>query len=159
MSSRSDGPNDGPFTQEPEDRRFGGDSSGMGASGSTNASTNDIARTDETNDTGRQRAQDAKDSAPRINEKPYRAAGPIWSVLVGFIVALFILIFLAQNAHTVAISFLWMSTNANFAIVTLVIAFISVVVVEAIGAVWRHHHRRVLNEREQLKAYRSRESS
>lgn len=148
-------PDGGPFGEGPTGRRY--------AEGTTPARVSegrgDLDRV-EANDPAADRAQDAQDNRPRTDAKPYRAAGPVLTlltVLLGFLVALLLLIFLAQNARSIPITFLWMTTNANFAIVTLIIAFIAVVVVEIIAAMWRHHHRRVLNERAQLRAYRSRQ--
>jgi uncharacterized integral membrane protein len=92
-------------------------------------------------------------------DKKYRSVGVFWSVILGFLIALAVIIFLAQNTQTVEVNFLWMTGSAALAVLVLVVAFAAVVVDELAGVVLRSRQRRVKNEREELRRLRNTRAS
>ncbi len=90
-------------------------------------------------------------------EKVFSSAGPVWSVIIGFLVAAAVVAFITQNTHAVKVNFLWMHGNTSLAVIVLVVTFAAVVIDELAGLALRFRRRRMLNEREELKRLRKKD--
>jgi uncharacterized integral membrane protein len=85
----------------------------------------------------------------------FRGMGVWVPVVAGLVVAAGAVVFVAQNAHAVALRFLWVHFRASPAVLVLATAVVAVAVTEALGALWRRRRRRVLTEREELAELRT----
>ena len=106
---------------------------------------------DVTNTRDEEAASDDKNG----KQKVYKSASPVFPVVLGLIVALAVIIFLAQNTQSVDVKFLWLEGSASLAIIVLVVAFAAIVVDELIGFILRHRHRKIRNQKEELEALRN----
>jgi uncharacterized integral membrane protein len=88
--------------------------------------------------------------------REFRGTGLYWSLFLGLIVAVAILIGIIQNAQSVQLKYLAWDLNTPLIVVLLVTIFASVVLSALVGVAWRHRRRRQLTEREELRGLRGR---
>jgi uncharacterized integral membrane protein len=101
------------------------------------------------------RTENAAPSAAPVERKTYQGTG-VWPVVVvGLLLAAAVVIFIAQNAHAVAMKFLWVHFRTSPAVLMLATAVIAIGASAIAGAVWRRRRRRILSEREELEALRA----
>jgi uncharacterized integral membrane protein len=73
-------------------------------------------------------------SAESVNQVPLTRAGAAWIGLSAMaLVAILLIIFLAQNTHQVRVNFLWMSTSTSLALMLLIAAVGSVLATTILG--------------------------
>jgi uncharacterized integral membrane protein len=85
----------------------------------------------------------------------YASTG-IWpAVVTGILLAVAVVVFVAQNAHQVALEFLWVDFRTSPGVLVLATAVLAVAATEIVGAAVRHRRRRQLAEREELQRLRA----
>jgi uncharacterized integral membrane protein len=77
--------------------------------------------------------------------------GLFWTLIVGCIVALAIIIFMAQNAASSRVNFLSLHFHLPLAVLVLAAVLAGVVVDELAGVAYRHRRRRRMGERHELR--------
>jgi uncharacterized integral membrane protein len=80
----------------------------------------------------------------------YSGTGVWPAVIFGLVLAVALVIFVAQNGHAVRLHWLWLHFRASPAVLVLVTAVAAIAAAVIVGALWRRGRRRVLNEREEL---------
>jgi uncharacterized integral membrane protein len=93
------------------------------------------------------------DRDKRLHHRPERefvGTGWFWSLIIGSLIALAVVVFVLQNSHTVAVKFLGWEGDLSLAGVVLVVALGAMVADELFGTVYRRRRRRRLNERARL---------
>src|SRR5689334_15362030 len=85
----------------------------------------------------------------------YKGTGVWPQVVAGIVLAVAIVIFIAQNTHAIHMKFLWVHFRTSPAVLTLGTAVATLIVAVALGAALRRRRRRVLTEREELARLRS----
>jgi uncharacterized integral membrane protein len=81
--------------------------------------------------------------------------GPRWGLIIGIIVAIPLIVFLAQNTQSVEINFINWSAQVPLVSVLAATVVLTVVITEVIGLFVRHRRRKVLAERAELRRLRS----
>lgn len=89
-----------------------------------------------------------------IPERVFVGTGLFWGLIVGFILALAVIILAAQNTTAVTISFLGWEFSTPLIVVILGSLMIGIVLDELFGLVHRSRRRRILRDREELKRLR-----
>ncbi len=87
-------------------------------------------------------------------QRVFVGTGLFWGLIVGFVLALAVVILAAQNTATVTISFLAWDFSTPLIVVILGSLLIGVVLDELFGLVHRSRRRRILRDREELKRLR-----
>jgi uncharacterized integral membrane protein len=90
--------------------------------------------------------------------REFHGTGVYWSLLLGLILAVAILIGIIQNAQSVQLKYLVWNLNTPLIVVLLVTIFATVLLSALVGVSWRHRRRRQLTEREELRGLRGRPS-
>ncbi len=88
--------------------------------------------------------------------REFRGTGLYWSLLLGVILAIAILIGIIQNAQSVQLKYLVWDLSTPLIVVLLVTVFASVLLTALVGVAWRHRRRRQLTDREELRGLRGR---
>jgi uncharacterized integral membrane protein len=78
------------------------------------------------------------------------------AVVIGVLVALATIIFIAQNSDRIALEWLWFDFRTSPGALVLIALLLGIVADEVVGVLVRRHRRRRLNEREELARVRSR---
>ncbi len=84
----------------------------------------------------------------------FRGTGVWPAVVVGLVLATALVIFVAQNAHVVALEFLWFDFRTSPAVLVLATGLIAIVAAVVAGAWLRVRRRRTLRQREELERLR-----
>ncbi len=87
-------------------------------------------------------------------QREFRGTGVYWSLLLGVILAIAILIGIIQNAQSVQLKYLVWNLSTPLIVVLLVTIFASVLLTALVGVAWRHRRRRQLTDREELRGLR-----
>lgn len=87
-------------------------------------------------------------------ERVFAGTGLFWGLIVGFILALAVVILAAQNTGAVTISFLGWDFSTSLIVVILGSLLIGIVLDELFGFVYRKRRRRTLRDRDELKRLR-----
>ena len=88
--------------------------------------------------------------------REFRGTGLYWSLFLGLIVAVAILIGIIQNAQSVQLKYLVWNLTTPLIVVLLVTIFASVLLSAFVGLAWRHRRRQQLTDREELRGLRGR---
>ena len=88
--------------------------------------------------------------------REFHGTGVYWSLLLGLILAVAILIGIIQNAQSVQLKYLVWNLSTPLIVVLLVTIFATVLLSALAGVAWRHRRRRQLTEREELRGLRGR---
>ena len=88
--------------------------------------------------------------------REFHGTGMYWSLLLGLILAIAILIGIIQNAQSVQLKYLVWDLSTPLIVVLLVTIFASVLLTALVGVTWRHRRRRQLTDREELRGLRGR---
>lgn len=98
---------------------------------------------------------ESEETAPVATpERVFVGTGLFWGLIVGFILALGVVILAAQNTGAVSISFLGWDFSTSLIVVILGSLLIGIVVDELFGLVYRKRRRRTLRDRDELKRLR-----
>ena len=89
-------------------------------------------------------------------QREFRGTGVYWSVVLGLILAIAILIGIIQNAQSVHLKYLVWDLSTPLIVVLLVTIFASVLLSAMVGVAWRHRRRRQLTDHEELRTLRGR---
>ncbi len=81
--------------------------------------------------------------------------GPRWGLIIGIVLAIPLIVFLAQNTQSVEINFINWSAEVPLVSVLAATVVLTVVITEVIGLFVRRRRRRVLAERAELRRLRS----
>jgi uncharacterized integral membrane protein len=81
--------------------------------------------------------------------------GPRWGLIIGIILAIPLIVFLAQNTQSVEINFINWSAQVPLVSVLAATVVLTVIITEVIGLFVRRRRRRVLAERAELRRLRS----
>ena len=92
---------------------------------------------------------------PEESAKGFRGTGIYASLIVGFLVAAALLIFVAQNTESVHLEWLAWSIGVPVAALLLGSVLVGSLLTVIGGLFWRRRRRRVLTEREELRHLRS----
>jgi uncharacterized integral membrane protein len=87
-------------------------------------------------------------------ERVFVGTGLFWGLIVGFILALAVVVLAAQNTGAVTISFLGWNFSTSLIVVILGSLLIGIVLDELFGLVYRKRRRRTLRDRDELKRLR-----
>ena len=87
-------------------------------------------------------------------ERVFVGTGLFWGLIVGFILAVAVVILVAQNTGAVTIAFLGWDFSTSLIVVILGSLLIGIVLDELFGLVYRKRRRRALRDREELKRLR-----
>ncbi|MHB8490408.1 MAG: LapA family protein [Candidatus Dormibacteria bacterium] len=90
----------------------------------------------------------------RSERREFHGTGMYWSLLLGVILAIAILIGIVQNAQSVQLKYLVWDLSTPLIVVLLVTIVASVLLTALVGVVWRHRRRRQLTDREELRGLR-----
>lgn len=77
------------------------------------------------------------------------------AVITSLVVAVAVVVFVAQNGHSVAVEWLWMDFDTSPAVLVLGAVLLGILVDEVVGLLVRRARRRRINEREELERLRS----
>ena len=88
--------------------------------------------------------------------REFRGTGLYWSLLLGLILAIAILIGIIQNSQSVQLKYLVWDLGTPMIVVLLVTIFASALLTALVGVTWRHRRRRQLTDREELRGLRGR---
>ena len=91
--------------------------------------------------------------------REFHGTGLYWSLLLGLILAIAILIGIIQNSQSVQLKYLVWDLSTPLIVVLLVTIFASVLLTALAGVIWRHRRRGQLTEREELRGLRRRTST
>jgi uncharacterized integral membrane protein len=86
--------------------------------------------------------------------KQYVGTGVVVSLVIGLLVAVAAIIFIAQNGERIALEWLWADFGVSLAVVVLGAIVFGIIVDESVGLAWRRMRRRRLQERDELLALR-----
>lgn len=112
----------------------------------------DKEREEPARSTGAEAAAEGEKTAPgAAPERVFVGTGLFWGLIVGFILALAVVILAAQNTGTVTISFLAWDFSTPLIVLILGSLLIGVVLDELFGLVYRKRRRRTLRDRDELK--------
>lgn len=92
----------------------------------------------------------------KSERREFHGTGMYWSLLLGLILAIAILIGIIQNAQSVQLKYLVWDLSTPLIVVLLVTIFASVLLTALVGVAWRHRRRRQLTDREELRGLRGR---
>ena len=92
----------------------------------------------------------------KSTRREFRGTGMYWSLLLGLILAIAILIGIIQNAQSVQLKYLVWDLSTPLIVVLLVTIVASVLLTALVGVAWRHRRRRQLADREELRGLRTR---
>ena len=81
--------------------------------------------------------------------------GPRWGLIIGIILAIPLIVFLAQNTQSVVINFISWTTEVPLVSVLASTVVLTVIITEVIGLFVRRRRRRVLAEHAELRRLRS----
>lgn len=84
-------------------------------------------------------------------ERHFVGTGLFWGLVVGLVLAVFVIILAAQNTQSITFSFLGWDWSTPLIVVILVSLLVGIVLDEIVGLVFRARRRRILAEREELK--------
>lgn len=87
-------------------------------------------------------------------ERVFVGTGLFWGLIVGFVLALVVIILAAQNTAAVTISFLAWDFSTPLIVIILGSLLIGIILDEVFGLVHRARRRRILRDREELKRLR-----
>jgi len=87
-------------------------------------------------------------------ERVFVGTGLFWGLIVGFILAVAVIVLAAQNTGDVTIAFLAWDFSTSLIVVILGSILIGIVLDELFGLVYRKRRRRALRDREELKRLR-----
>jgi uncharacterized integral membrane protein len=83
-------------------------------------------------------------------ETHYHGTG-VWPAVVGsLVIAVIVVVFVAQNTHRVLMHFLWVDFRMSPGVLMLATGLVTVAGSIAAGAAWRARRRQILAEREEL---------
>jgi uncharacterized integral membrane protein len=94
---------------------------------------------------------DAPEVPPR-RERDYRGTGIVPAVVVGLLLALALVFFIAQNSDPIQLEWLWLDFELSPAALVLGALVIAVAADEVFGLLWRRRRRHRLVERDRLAA-------
>lgn len=87
-------------------------------------------------------------------ERVFVGTGLFWGLIVGFVLAIAVLILAAQNTDAVTVSFLAWEFSTPLIVIILGSVLIGIALDELFGLVHRKRRRRTLSDREELKRLR-----
>ncbi|HEX2369002.1 MAG TPA: LapA family protein [Acidimicrobiia bacterium] len=90
-----------------------------------------------------------------VVEKTPTGTGPRWGLIIGIILAIPLIVFLAQNTQYVVINFMSWTTEVPLVSVLASTVVLTVIITEVIGLFVRRRRRKVLAERAELRRLRS----
>ncbi len=90
-----------------------------------------------------------------VVEKAPKGTGPRWGLIIGIILAIPLIVFLAQNTQYVVINFMNWTTEVPLVSVLASTVVLTVIITEVIGLFVRRRRRKVLAERAELRRLRS----
>ncbi len=90
-----------------------------------------------------------------IVEKTPTGTGPRWGLIIGIVLAIPLIVFLAQNTQSVEINFINWSAQVPLVSVLAATVVLTVIITEVIGLFVRRRRRKVLAERAELRRLRS----
>jgi uncharacterized integral membrane protein len=90
------------------------------------------------------------DAGTASTTRNYNGTGVWPAVILGLVLAVALVVFVAQNGHAVRMHWLWLHFRTSPAVLVLVTAVAAIAAAIVVGALWRHGRRRILNEREEL---------
>jgi len=99
----------------------------------------------------------AEIAAPVPGPEPQRVfvgTGLFWSLIVGIVLTLGVIILAAQNTGTIDMSFLVWDFSTPLIVLVLGALLVGLVVAELFGLVYRKRRRRTLRERDELQRLR-----
>src|SRR5690242_17041602 len=99
---------------------------------------------------GTRHAETPAETAATPHATGYKGTGLWPPVIAGIVLAVAIVVFIAQNTHVIHMQFLWVHFRTSPAVLTLATAVATLVIAVALGAALRRGRRRVLTEREEL---------
>lgn len=86
--------------------------------------------------------------------REFVGTGVFWSLIIGAIVALALIIFIIQNSESIRVEFLGFDWSMALAGVVLIAVLAGVLVDEMVGVIYRSRRRRRLSEHEELQRLR-----
>jgi uncharacterized integral membrane protein len=84
-------------------------------------------------------------------ERVFAGTGLVWGLVVGVLLAVVIVILIAQNTHSTTVEFLAWDYSTPLIVPILAVRVVGVVLDELIGLAYRSRRRRTLRDRELLK--------
>lgn len=99
-------------------------------------------------------AEGEKTDTVLASERVFVGTGLFWGLIVGFIMAVAVIVLAAQNTGDVTISFLAWEFSTSLIVVILGSILIGIVLDELFGLVYRKRRRRTLRDRDELKRLR-----
>jgi uncharacterized integral membrane protein len=81
------------------------------------------------------------------------------AVVIGVLLAIATIIFIAQNSDRIALEWLWFDFRTSPGVLVLVALLLGIIADEVVGLLVRRHRRRRLDEREELARLRGRTGS
>jgi uncharacterized integral membrane protein len=94
------------------------------------------------------------DDAQNRRTNEYVGTGVLGGLVIGLVIAVAAIIFIAQNGERVALEWLWTDFRVSLAVVVLGAIVFGVAADEAVGLAWRRTRRRRLQEAQELHALR-----
>ena len=91
-----------------------------------------------------------------VKEREFLGTGLFWSLLLGILLAIAIVIFIFQNTDSVPIEYLGWDFTAPLVGIVLAAGLAGVVLDELLGLLLRRRRRRILQEREELRRLKRR---
>jgi uncharacterized integral membrane protein len=88
---------------------------------------------------------------PAEPERHFVGTGLFWGLVVGLVLAVFVIILAAQNTQSITFSFIGWDWSTPLIVVILVSLLVGIVLDEIVGLIFRARRRRILAEREELK--------
>lgn len=92
-------------------------------------------------------------------QKEYAGTGIIGWLVVGLVLAIATVIFVAQNVDRVDVQWLWFDFRVSLAVVALGGVLLGVLAAVVLGLVWRRHRRAALRRDQELATLRSAQDS
>jgi uncharacterized integral membrane protein len=99
-------------------------------------------------------AEGEKTAPVTAPERVFVGTGLFWGLIVGVILALAVVVLVAQNTGAVTISYLGWDFSTSLIVVILGSLLIGIVLDELFGLVYRKRRRRTLRDRDELKRLR-----
>jgi uncharacterized integral membrane protein len=101
-------------------------------------------------------AGEARPPAERGPRTVRTGTGIMPAVVIGVLLAIATIIFIAQNSDRIALEWLWFDFRISPGVLVLVALLLAIVADEVVGVLVRRHRRRRLDEREELERLRRR---
>ncbi len=100
-------------------------------------------------------AEPSPPTSQPIVEKTPSGTGPRWGLIIGIVLAIPLIVFLALNTQSVEINFINWSTEVPLVSVLAATVVLTVIITEVIGLFVRRRRRKILAERAELRRLRS----